>query len=107
MANLPLDSSRTLLAMGPAVPRIKDAQTGELWTDRNGATMYEVQLVMQVDGGAPLPMNVAVPETGLSAEPIDMGSRVKAAGLMARTGVGKNGREYVMFNASPLTVLAG
>ena len=105
--NIPMDSSRTLLAMGPAVPRVKDAQTGEMWTDRNGVAMYEVQLVMQMDGGAPLPMNVAVPETGLSADPIDMGSKIKAVGLMARTGVGKNGREYVMFNASALTVLAG
>jgi hypothetical protein len=106
VANLPLDSSRTLLAMGPAAPRIKDAQTGEVWTDRSGSTMYEVQLVMPMDGGPALSMMVAVPETGLAAE-MDMGSKVKAVGLMARTGVGKNGKEYVMFNASALTVLAG
>jgi hypothetical protein len=90
--------------MGPATPRIKDRQTGEIATDRDGVAQYEVQLVMQMDGGAPLPMAVSVPETGL-AEAIEMGSKVKAAGLIAMTGVSKFGKEYVMFRASALTVV--
>ena len=101
-----MDSSRTLLAMGPAAPRIKDRQTGEIATDRDGVAQYEVQLVMQMDGGAPLPMAVSVPETGLT-EAIEMGSKVKAAGLTAMTGVSKFGKEYVMFRASALTVVKG
>ena len=105
--NIPMDSSRTLLAMGPAAPRIKDRQTGEIATDRDGVAQYEVQLVMQMDGGAPLPMAVSVPETGLSADVIEMGSKVKAVGLTAMTGVSKFGKEYVMFRASALTVLKG
>lgn len=104
--NIPMDSSRTLLAMGPAAPRIKDRQTGEIATDRDGVAQYEVQLVMQMDGGAPLPMAVSVPETGLT-EAIEMGSKVKAAGLTAMTGVSKFGKEYVMFRASALTVVKG
>lgn len=103
--NIPMDSTRTLLAMGPAAPRIKNRQTGEIDT-RDGVALYEVQAVMQMDGGAPLPMNIAVPETGLT-EPIDMGTKVKAAGLIARTGVSKYGKEYVMFSATALTVVAG
>jgi hypothetical protein len=104
--NIPMDSSRTLLALGPAAPRVKNRQTGEIATDNDGVTLYEVQLVMQMDGGAPLPMAVSVPETGLSAA-LDMGARVKATGLLARTGVSKYGKEYVMFSASALTVVAG
>lgn len=104
--NLPLDSSRLLLAMGQPTPRIKDRQTGEIDTNRDGVALYEVQAVMQVDGGNPLPMNISVPETGL-VDAIDMGTKVKATGLMARTGVSKFGKEYVMFSASALTVQAG
>ena len=104
--NLPLDSSRLLLAMGPATPRIKNRQTGEIATDNDGVTLYEVQAVMQMDGGAPLAMNISVPETGLT-DPIEMGTKVKATGLLARTGVSKFGKEYVMFSATALTVQAG
>lgn len=105
--NIPMDSSRTLLAMGPAAPRIKDRQTGEIATDRDGVAQYEVQLVMQMDGGAPLPMAVSVPEMGLPSDAIEMGSRIKAAGLTAMTGVSKFGKEYVMFRATVLTVVKG
>lgn len=104
--NIPMDSTRTLLAMGPAAPRIKDRQTGEIATDRDGVAQYEVQLVMQMDGGAPLPMAVSIPETGLT-EPIEMGSKVKATGLTASTGVSKFGKEYVLFRATALTVVKG
>jgi hypothetical protein len=104
--NLPLDPTRLILAMGPATPRIKDKQTGEIDTNRDGVALYEVQAVMQMDGGTPLPMNISVPESGL-VDPIDMGTKVKAAGLMARTGVNKYGKEYVMFSASALTVVKG
>lgn len=100
---LPLDTSRLILAMGPATPRIKNKQTGELDANREGVTLYEVQAVMQMDGGAPLPMNISVPETGL-ADAIDVGSKIKATGLMANTGVTKFGKPYVMFSASALTV---
>lgn len=101
--NLPMDTSRLILAMGPAAPRIKNKQTGEIDTNRDGVALYEVQAVMQMDGGAPLPMNISVPETGL-ADAIDIGSKLKATGLTARTGVSKFGKEYVMFSASALTV---
>lgn len=100
-----MDSSRTLLAMGPAVPRIKDRQTGEVATDRDGVTQFEVQLVMPMDGAQALPMTVSVPETGLSADVIGIGTPVKATGLIASTGVSKYGKEYVMFRASALTVV--
>ena len=103
---LPLDSTRLILAMGPATPRIKNKQTGELDTNREGATLYEVQAVMQMDGGSPLPMSISVPESGLS-DPIDVGSRLKAAGLMANAGVTKFGKAYVMFSATALTVVKG
>ena len=105
--NIPMDSSRTLLAMGPAAPRIKDRQTGEIATDRDGVSQYEVQLVMPMDGAQALPMAVSVPETGLSGDSIDIGTRVKATGLIAMTGVSKFGKEYVMFRASALTVVKG
>ncbi|MBS2966724.1 hypothetical protein KGA66_27050 [Actinocrinis puniceicyclus] len=101
--NLPLDPTRLILAMAPAAPRIKDKQTGEIDTNRDGVALYEVQAVMQMDGGAPLPMNISVPETGL-ADTIDIGSKLKATGLIARTGVSKFGKEYVMFSAAALTV---
>jgi hypothetical protein len=101
--NLSLDSSRLILAMGPATPRIKNKQTGEIDTNRDGESLYEVQAVMQMDGAAPLPMNISVPESGL-ADAIDVGSRLKATGLMANAGVTKFGKAYVMFNAVALTV---
>jgi hypothetical protein len=104
--NIPMDTSRLILAMGPATPRIKDKQTGEIDTNRDGVSVYEVQAVMQMDGGAPLPMNISVPETGLT-DSIDMGTKVKAVSLMARTGVSKFGKEYVMFSATALTVVKG
>lgn len=100
---LPLDSSRLILAMGPATPRIKNKQTGEIDTNRDNEPLYEVQAVMQMDGAAPLPMNISVPESGL-ADKIDVGSRLKATGLMANAGATKYGKAYVMFSASALTV---
>ena len=104
--NLPLDSTRLILAMGPAAPRIKNKQTGEIDTNRDGVALYEVQAVMQMDGAAPLPMNISVPETGI-ADAIDVGSKIKATGLIANAGVTKYGKAYVMFSAQALTVVAG
>jgi hypothetical protein len=99
-----MDVSRVILAMAPAVPRIKDKQTGEIDTNREGVALYEVQAVMPMDNGPALPMNISVPETGL-VEAVDMGSKLRATGLIARTGVSKYGKEYVMFSATALTVV--
>lgn len=104
--NIPMDTSRLILAMAPAMPRIKDKATGEIDTNRDGVALYEVQAVMPMDNGPALPMNISVPETGLT-EAVDMGTKLRATGLLARTGVTKYGKEYVMFSASALTVVAG
>jgi hypothetical protein len=101
----PLDSSRDLLAMGPAAPQF-DRQTGAQVLERNtDEPMYEVQLVMPTDSGDPLSMRVGVPQSGLT-EQLAMGTKVKAVGLTLVTDV-KNGKAWYVYKASALKVVKG
>jgi len=101
----PLDSARDLLAIGPATPQV-DRETGAHALDRETKDpLYDVPLVMPVDGGSPLSMRVTVPQTGLS-EQVDMGTKVKATGLTLVTDV-KNGKAWYVYKASALKVVKG
>lgn len=107
MLIVPMDSTRTLVALGPANPRIKDQKTGEMDLDRvTGEQLLEVQLVMQMDEGAPLAMLVSVPQSGIVDE-IQMGSMVKATGLRCITDVSAKGKHWAMYSANALTVKKG
>jgi hypothetical protein len=102
MLIVPMDSSRVLLAVGPATPQV-DRATGAPALDRNtNQPLYDVPLVMPTDDGQPLTMRVTVPQSGL-ADKVDMGSMVKASGLMLVTDV-KNGKAWYMYRANALTV---
>lgn len=103
MLIVPMDNSRTLLAVGPATPQT-DRNTGAPATDRQtGAPLMDVPLVMPTDDGQPLTMRVTVPVTGM-ADKIDMGSMVKATGLTLVTDV-KNGKAWYMYRAAALTAV--
>lgn len=105
MLIVPMDSSRKLLAVGPATPQV-DRTTGAPALDRaTNAPLFDVPLVMPTDDGQPLTMRVTVPVTGL-ADQIDMGSMVKATGLTLVTDV-KNGKAWYMYRASALIVAKG
>ena len=105
MLIVPMDATRTLLAVGPATPQV-DRVTGAPALDRNtNVPLFDVPLVMPTDDGQPLTMRVTVQETGL-ADSIGMGSLVKATGLMLVTDV-KNGKAWYMYRASALTVVKG
>lgn len=103
MLIVPMDNSRTLLAVGPATPQT-DRSTGAPATDRQtGAPLMDVPLVMPTDDGQPLTMRVTVPVTGM-ADGIAMGSMVKAGGLTLVTDV-KNGKAWYMYRAATLTAV--
>ncbi len=105
MLIVPLDPTRPLLAVGPAVPQV-DRETGAQALDRNTKIpLYDVPLVMPTDDGQPLTMRVTGPENGL-ADQIAMGSLVKAAGLALVTDV-KNGKAWYLYRANALTVAKG
>lgn len=105
MLIVPMDATRTLLAVGAATPQM-DRQTGAPALDRtSNQPLYDVPLVMPTDDGQPLTMRVTVPETGL-ADAIGMGSLVKATGLVLVTDV-KNGKAWYMYRATALTVAKG
>ncbi|RKE19992.1 hypothetical protein [Streptomyces sp. TLI_171] len=72
----------THLVAVPAVPKLADAATGQVATDReSGATLYTVQLLETFEATAQL-IKVAVPETGLDAG-ITPGAIVRPVGLIA------------------------
>lgn len=100
MLIIPMDTSRKLLAVGPATPQV-DRATGAPALDRTtNAPLYDVPLVMPTDDGQPLTMRVTVPVSGLPNE-IEMGSMVKATGLTLVTDV-KNGKAWYMYRAAAL-----
>lgn len=105
MLIIPMDSSRTLLAVGQATPQV-DRTTQAPATDRTtGAPLMDVPLVMPTDDGQPLTMRVTVPVTGLTDD-LKMGSMVKATGLTLITDV-KNGKGWYMYRAAALSVVKG
>jgi hypothetical protein len=104
MLIVPMDNSRTLLAVGPATPQMDRTNAGQPAMDRaTGAPLMDVPLVMPTDDGQPLTMRVTVPVTGL-AQDVAMGSMVKATGLTLVTDV-KNGKAWYMYRAAALTVV--
>ncbi|WP_194910247.1 hypothetical protein [Catenulispora rubra] len=101
----PLDSTRDLLAIGPATPQV-DRESGAHALERGtDVPLYDVSLVMPIDGGNPLTMRVTVPQPGLT-EAVDMGTKVKAIGLTLVTDV-KNGRAWYVYKASALKIVKG
>ncbi|WP_034268277.1 hypothetical protein [Actinospica robiniae] len=106
MLIIPMDNSRTLLAVGPATPQMDRANVGQPAVDRaTGAPLMDVPLVMPTDDGQPLTMRVTVPVTGM-AEEVKMGSMVKATGLTLVTDV-KNGKAWYMYRAAALSLVKG
>lgn len=98
-------ADRDLLAIGPPTPQV-DRETGAHALERGtDIPVYDVPLVMPVDGGTPLTMRVTVPQTGLT-EQIDMGTKVKAIGLTLVTDV-KNGKAWYVYKASALKAVKG
>jgi hypothetical protein len=105
MLIVPLDPTRTLLAVGAAVPQV-DRETGAQALDRNTRVpLFDVPLVMPLDEGQALTMRVSVPENGL-ADTIGLGSLVKVAGLTLVTDV-KNGKAWYVYRGNVLTVAKG
>jgi hypothetical protein len=105
MRAIPYDTSAAVVmcATEPR-PRIKNAVTGEVDTDREtGAPLVNVGLVVTYDGRADV-ITAMVPDMGVPAD-LRVGSVVKVTGLVYRCG-DKNGRRWEMFNARALTVTA-
>ncbi|MGC0312365.1 hypothetical protein [Kitasatospora acidiphila] len=66
----------------PPVPKLMDAATGQVATDReSGATLYTVQLLETYSGTAQL-IKVTVPEGGVDTS-LTTGSIVRPVGLVA------------------------
>lgn len=106
MLVLPIDSSRPLLVLGPAVDQFKDRVNGVIATDRQtGAPLVEVSVALTGDGAAPQVLRVSVPKPGVPAS-LAMGHLVKATGLTFITG-DKAGRSWHMFRATALTPAKG
>lgn len=79
---IPVDvSGIQFMAAGTPAPKIKDRQKGELKTDANGRTLYDVPALMRTQSarhGEPVVLTVPDEPQG-----IDMGVQLAVSGLVA------------------------
>jgi hypothetical protein len=92
------------LAAGPPVPKVGNRQTGEVKTDRDGRTLYEVP-VLKRDPDASRAGLITIAVAG-EPDGVDMGVPLKVSGLIAYAWeIRENGtfRSGVSYRAESLT----
>ena len=76
---IPVDTSRlTFVCVTPPRPRLVNQDTGEIKTDKNGRTIYQVGLSVSDQSGRAELINVSVP----GEPPVSVGQVVELAALV-------------------------